>query len=207
MSTQNAKISLKVKTILQESITVKERLKEKCYTDLISKIVDLAVECLKNKGKIMLCGNGGSAADTQHLAAEFVNRFKKERVPLPALALTTDTSIITSIANDYSYSEIFTKQILALGKKEDILIAISTSGNAENVLAAVETAKQIGIKTIALTGKDGGGLKEVADICLIVPSNDTARIQEAHITIGHIICETVEEMVCMLQEMKANTVM
>ncbi|MCD6093985.1 MAG: D-sedoheptulose 7-phosphate isomerase [Candidatus Omnitrophica bacterium] len=195
MSTQNAKISLKVKTILQESITVKERLKEKCYTDLISKIVDLAVECLKNKGKIMLCGNGGSAADTQHLAAEFVNRFKKERVPLPALALTTDTSIITSIANDYSYSEIFTKQILALGKKEDILIAISTSGNAENVLAAVETAKQIGIKTIALTGKDGGGLKEVADICLIVPSNDTARIQEAHITIGHIICETVEEEV------------
>jgi len=195
MSTQNAKISLKVKTILQESIAVKEKLKEKCYTDLISKIVDLAVECLKNKGKIMLCGNGGSAADTQHLAAEFVNRFKKERVPLPALALTTDTSIITSIANDYSYSEIFTKQILALGKKEDILIAISTSGNAENVLAAVETAKQIGIKTIALTGKDGGGLKEVADICLIVPSNDTARIQEAHITIGHIICETVEEEV------------
>ena len=195
MSTQNAKISLKVKTILQESITVKERLKEKCYTDLISKIVDLAVECLKNKGKIMLCGNGGSAADAQHLAAEFVNRFKKERVPLPALALTTDTSIITSIANDYSYSEIFTKQILALGKKEDILIAISTSGNAENVLAAVETAKQIEIKTIALTGKDGGRLKEVADICLIVPSNDTARIQEAHITIGHIICETVEEEV------------
>lgn len=185
----------KIKTILQESIDVKEKFKESHYTDLISKIIELAIQCLQNKGKIMLCGNGGSAADAQHLAAEFVNRFKKERDPLPALALTTDTSIITSIANDYSYSEIFSKQILALGKKEDILIAISTSGQADNVITAVQVAKRLGIKTIALSGKDGGELKEVADICLIVPSDDTARIQEAHITIGHIICEIVEEKI------------
>ena len=184
-----------IQKILGESICIKQKLKENHYIDLISKIIDLTVKCLKNKGKIMLCGNGGSAADAQHLAAEFVNRFKKERAPLPALALTTDTSIITCIANDYSYSEIFSKQILALGKKEDILIAISTSGNAKNVITAVNAAKKIGIKTIALTGKDGGGLKEVADICFIVPSNDTARIQETHITVGHIICEIVEEEV------------
>lgn len=182
-----------IQKVLGENISVKEKLKADSYVDLISKIADLIIGCLQNKGKIMLCGNGGSASDAQHLAAEFVNRFKKERIPLPALALTTDTSILTSIANDYSYSEIFSKQILALGKKEDILIAISTSGKANNVIAAVETAKKIGIKTIGLTGKDGGRLKQTADICLIVPSNDTARIQEAHITIGHIICEIVEE--------------
>ncbi len=185
----------KIQKILEESINVKQKLKESYCTDLISKIIGLIIQCLQNKGKVMLCGNGGSAADAQHLAAEFVNRFKKERKPLPALALTTDTSIITSIANDYSYSEIFSKQILALGKKEDILLAISTSGQADNVITAAQMAKNLGIKTIALSGKDGGKLKEVADICLIVPSDDTAHIQETHITIGHIICEIVEEKI------------
>ncbi|MCK4858974.1 MAG: D-sedoheptulose 7-phosphate isomerase [Candidatus Omnitrophica bacterium] len=185
----------KIQKILEESINVKQKLKESYCTDLISKIIGLIIQCLQNKGKVMLCGNGGSAADAQHLAAEFVNRFKKERKPLPAIALTTDTSIITSIANDYSYSEIFSKQILALGKKEDILLAISTSGQADNVITAAQMAKNLGIKTIALSGKDGGKLKEVADICLIVPSDDTAHIQETHITIGHIICEIVEEKI------------
>ncbi|RKY39590.1 MAG: phosphoheptose isomerase [Candidatus Omnitrophota bacterium] len=184
-----------INRIIEESIETKQRLKEEEYTAIISQIIEVAVLCLRTGNKIILAGNGGSAADAQHLAAEFVNRFRREREPLPALALTTDTSILTSIANDYSYTDVFCKQILALGKEGDVFIAISTSGNADNLIKAVEVADKKRIKTVAFTGKGGGRLKDLVDICLVVPSADTARIQEAHITVGHIICEMVEKKI------------
>lgn len=159
---------------------------------LIEKISQEIIKTLKNNGKIIFCGNGGSAADSQHLAAEFVGRFKKERKAISSLSLTTNTSILTSIANDYSFKEVFSRQIQALGKRGDLLIGISTSGNAENVILAVKTAKKIGIKTIGLTGKNGGKLAEISHLTFIVPSNNTARIQEAHILIGHILAEIAE---------------
>jgi D-sedoheptulose 7-phosphate isomerase len=142
--------------------------------------------------KILFFGNGGSAADAQHLAAEFVNRYIMDRPPLPAIALTTDTSILTSVSNDFSFKEIFAKQLRALGKEGDVAIGISTSGNSPNIVKAFEVAKEMGIKTVALTGSDGGDLAKMADISLVVPSTSTPRIQEAHILIGHILCEMVE---------------
>ncbi len=141
---------------------------------------------------VFLFGNGGSAADAQHLAAEFVNRFIMDRPPLPAIALTTDTSIMTSISNDAAFDEIFAKQLRALGKKGDIAIGISTSGKSGNVLKGFEVAAEMGMKMIALTGNDGGPLAKMADISLTVPSTSTPRIQEAHILIGHVLCEMVE---------------
>ena len=140
----------------------------------------------------MLCGNGGSAADSQHLAAEFTGRFIKDRPPIAAVALSTDTSALTCIANDYSFNEIFARQVQDLGKAGDCLIAISTSGNSGNVLAAVAAAKSLGISTIGLLGRDGGKLKAQCDIAIVVPSQVTARIQEAHILIGHSLCGAVE---------------
>ena len=140
----------------------------------------------------MLCGNGGSAADSQHLAAEFTGRFSKDRPPIAAVALSTDTSALTCIGNDYSFNDIFARQVLALGKAGDCLIAISTSGNSGNVLAAVAAAKSLGISTIGLLGRDGGKLKAQCDISIVVPSQVTARIQEAHILIGHSLCGAVE---------------
>jgi D-sedoheptulose 7-phosphate isomerase len=142
---------------------------------------------------VILFGNGGSAADAQHIAAEFVGRFKLERQGLPAISLTTNTSIITSIANDYGYEEIFSRQLEGLASDNDIVIGISTSGNARNVIAGLLEAKKMGVKTVALTGSGGGELAKVADISLVVPSDNTPRIQEAHIVIGHIICELAEE--------------
>jgi D-sedoheptulose 7-phosphate isomerase len=142
--------------------------------------------------KLMLCGNGGSAADAQHIAAEFVNRFELERPPLPAVALTTDTSVITSIGNDYSFRDIFSKQIKAIGVEGDVLLAISTSGNSENILAAAIDATNLGIYTIGLTGNDGGELKSLVDVSLNVKSNSTPRIQESHILVGHILCQLVD---------------
>ena len=141
----------------------------------------------------MLCGNGGSAADSQHLAAEFTGRFIKDRPPIAAIALSTDTSALTCIANDYSFEAIFARQVQAIGKPGDCLIAISTSGNSGNVLAAVAAAKAIGITCIGLLGRDGGKLKSVCDISIVVPSQVTARIQEAHILIGHSLCGAVEQ--------------
>ena len=151
-------------------------------------------ECFNSGGKLLIIGNGGSAADAQHLAAEFVNRFQIERPPLPAIALTTDTSILTSIGNDYDFEQIFSKQIKALGKEGDLLLAISTSGDSANVVKAVEAARAMGIKTVALTGKGGGELSGVADIGINVSSQVTARVQEVHITVCHIICELVDHM-------------
>jgi len=155
--------------------------------------VEAIIKSLRGRGKILLCGNGGSAADCQHIAAEFTGRFVKDRPPIAAISLTTDTSALTCISNDYSYVDIFSRQLNALGRNGDCLIAISTSGNSENVLKAVNEAREIGIFTIGLLGKDGGRLASICDLPLIVPSSVTARIQEAHILIGHSICEMVEK--------------
>ena len=158
----------------------------------ISQAIDTCVQSLQKGGKLMLCGNGGSAADSQHLAAEFTGRFIKDRPPIAAVALSTDTSALTCIGNDYSFNDIFARQVQALGKAGDCLIAISTSGNSGNVLAAVAAAKSLGISTIGLLGRDGGKLKAQCDVSIVVPSQVTARIQEAHILIGHSLCGAVE---------------
>ena len=183
---------VKIAELIKESIKVKEDLLSPKNIKLIGEISQEVVKTLKKGGKILFCGNGGSAADSQHLAAEFVGRFKKERKAIPALSLTTNTSILTAISNDYSFENVFSRQVQALGKKGDLLIGISTSGNAENVILAVKAAKKIGIKTVGLSGKRGGKLVKISDISFVVPSNDTARIQEAHILIGHILAEIAE---------------
>jgi len=174
-----------------ESARIKTEFFEK-NVDLIDTAIKTVTSSFKSEGKLLIAGNGGSAADAQHIAAEFVNRFFLERKPLPAIALTTDSSILTSIGNDYSFDEIFSKQIEALGKNGDIFLAISTSGNSKNVIKAAFTASNIGIKTIGLTGNDGGQLAKMVDININVASNVTARIQEVHITFAHILCEFVE---------------
>ena len=158
----------------------------------IVKIVDIITEALKGGNKLLLFGNGGSAADAQHLAAEFVNRFIIERPPLPAIALSTDTSVITSIGNDYEFSEIFAKQIRAIGQAGDVAWGISTSGSSANVIKAFEAAKKLNMITIALTGKDGGRAEKICDYSLNVASNSVPRIQEVHITVGHVICQLVD---------------
>ena len=158
----------------------------------IVEIVDALTLALKRRNKILILGNGGSAADAQHLAAEFVNRFMIERPPLAAMALSTDTSVITSIGNDYDFSEIFSKQIRALGQEGDVAWGISTSGNSPNVVKALETANKMKLVTIGLTGKDGGAIAGTVDYWLNVSSNSTPRIQEVHITVGHVICEMVD---------------
>ena len=147
---------------------------------------------LKKGGKILLFGNGGSAADAQHLAAEFVNRFKIERPPLAALALTTDTSILTSIANDYDFLEVFAKQVRALGRPGDLALGLSTSGNSANVVEALHAARQLGLATLALSGGEGGPVAAAAELAIVVPSRSTPRIQEVHITIGHVLCDLVD---------------
>ncbi|MCX5906221.1 MAG: D-sedoheptulose 7-phosphate isomerase [Deltaproteobacteria bacterium] len=161
---------------------------------VLRKVVKVVTEAFKAGNKVLLFGNGGSAADAQHIAAEFVNRFLIERPPLPAIALTTDTSILTSISNDYGYVDIFAKQLKALGREGDVAIGISTSGAAANVLKAIKQAKDMGMKTIGLTGGDGGELAKMVDIALVVDSPLTPRIQETHITIGHVICEMVDRL-------------
>lgn len=158
----------------------------------IEEASNLIKKSLKTGGTIYWCGNGGSAADSQHIAAEFVGRFKKDRKPLKSLALTTDTSVLTCVANDYSYEEIFSRQIKAFGKKGDVLVAITTSGKSKNIINALIQAKKMKIKTIGLLGKDGGKCKDYCDISIIVPSKVTARIQETHILIEHLLCELVE---------------
>jgi D-sedoheptulose 7-phosphate isomerase len=152
------------------------------------------VRCFENGGKVLIFGNGGSAADSQHIAAEFTNRFKMERPPLPALALTTDTSALTAIGNDYSFDEVFNKQLKALGNENDIAWGISTSGNSTNVLSALRSAGRQGMTTIGFTGKDGGLMRGLCDHLLISPSECTPRIQEIHIAAAHIICELVDEI-------------
>ncbi|WP_456374022.1 D-sedoheptulose 7-phosphate isomerase [Methanocaldococcus sp.] len=181
-----------MKKYFEESANVKLKFIEE-NEEKLEKAIKIILEALKKGNKILICGNGGSAADSQHFAAEIVGRFKLERKGFPAIALTTDTSILTAIGNDYGFEKIFERQVEALGKKEDVLIGISTSGNSENVIRAVNKAKEMGIYTIGLLGKGGGKLKDIVDLALIVPSNDTARIQECHLTIYHVICEEVEK--------------
>jgi D-sedoheptulose 7-phosphate isomerase len=182
-----------IKKRLQESIEVKYLLQSDDYIQLISQIANEIVATFRQGGKIILFGNGGSAADAQHLACELVGRFMKERKGLPAIALTVNTSILTAVANDYGYEKIFIRQLEALARPGDLVIGISTSGNAKNVNEALAFAKQEKLKTIGLTGGTGGTLANLVDICLIIPSKNTPRIQEAHITIGHILCELVED--------------
>jgi D-sedoheptulose 7-phosphate isomerase len=189
----------KIKDIFLESIQVKEELLHTAISQIID-ITELVVGCLKKDGKVILFGNGGSASDSQHIAAELIGRFKKDRIALPAISLNANTAVLTSLANDYGYEAIFAKQIEALGRKSDVAIGISTSGKAKNVISGIRQAKKLGLKTIILTGGDGGELAKLADISLIVPSSVTARIQEAHITIGHIICELIEEAFCQDQK-------
>jgi len=160
----------------------------------LQQAIGLVTAALRDGHKLLLFGNGGSAADAQHIAAEFVNRFKIERTPLPAIALTTDTSALTSIANDYGYVQVFSKQVQALGRPGDVALAISTSGNAPNVLRAVAACRRNGVRTIALTGGGGGKLAGAADLVLCVAgTSETARIQETHILVGHVICELVDQ--------------
>jgi D-sedoheptulose 7-phosphate isomerase len=177
--------------IFRESCHTKESFLNENLARIVA-AVEAVTAALKAGNKILLFGNGGSAADAQHLAAEFVNRFVIERPPLPAVALTTDTSVITSIGNDYDFSEIFSKQIRAIGQRGDIAWGMSTSGTSVNVVKALEAAKKIGMVTIGLTGRDGGDVARIADHALIVSSTSTPRIQEAHITAGHVICEMVD---------------
>lgn len=186
------KMKDKIKDIIEESIGVKKDV-IKSQLDAIEKATSAIISTLRVRGKVILFGNGGSAADSQHIAAELVGKFLKERKALPAIALTTNTSILTAIGNDYSYAQTFARQLDALAEKKDIAIGISTSGKAANVIEAIKLANRKDITTIALTGGDGGGLAKIAKISIIVPSKVTPRIQEAHITIGHIICQLVED--------------
>ena len=161
-------------------------------TDDIAKISSLCINSIRSGGKILIFGNGGSAADAQHIAAELVGRYKSKRKGLPAIALTTDTSALTSIGNDFGYDQIFQRQIEALVKPEDILIGISTSGNSLNVLSGLKLAKKLGCKTIGLSGNNGGDMNKICDINIVVPASDTPRIQEMHILIGHTLCHLIE---------------
>ncbi len=162
------------------------------HLDGLTAAARLLAKAFQNGRKVLIFGNGGSAADAQHLAAEFVNRFQIERPPLAAVALTTDTSILTAIGNDYDFSDIFVKQIKALGQPEDVAWGISTSGNSPNVIKALQAARQAGLHTLAVTGRDGGKMATLADIAIIVPSPETPRIQEVHLAIGHIIVDLVD---------------
>ncbi len=179
--------------IFRESADLKLRF-AKQNTEALIQTVKAIVEAFKAGNKVLLFGNGGSAADAQHIAGEFVNRFLIERPPLPAIALTTDSSVLTSISNDYGYAESFAKQVKALGKEGDVAIGISTSGTAANVIKAVRVAREMGMKTVGLTGGDGGDLAKAVDIAMIVDSRTVPRIQEVHITAGHVICGMVDQM-------------
>jgi D-sedoheptulose 7-phosphate isomerase len=184
----------KIKNLIQASIAVKqELLKNEALLETISAVVDVIAKALQGPGRIYFCGNGGSAADAQHLAAEFSGRFYKDRRALPAEALHCNTSYLTAVANDYSFDVVYSRIIDGIGQKGDVLLGLSTSGNSANIVKAFEVAKEKGIATVAFTGLSGGTLKSVSDYLLNVPSADTPRIQESHILIGHIICQLVEE--------------
>ncbi len=182
-----------VKDILNESIRVKKKIvDDPSLLSQINQVSSLIVEAYRKKKKVLLFGNGGSAADAQHIAGELVNRLHLEREALPAIALTTDSSVLTSIANDYDYSRIFARQVEALASQGDVVIGISTSGGSLNVIEAIRAAKEKGAKTVGFTGKEGGKLAELVDFVISVPSDETPRVQESHITILHIICCLVE---------------
>jgi len=184
----------RVKQLFNASIETKIRSLE-LLTEPVLHAADAMVKSLLSDGKILACGNGGSAGDSQHFSAEMLNRFERERPPLPAIALTTDTSTLTSISNDYSYNEVFSKQVRALGRSGDVLLAISTSGNSQNVIEAMKVAQQRGLPIVALTGKNGGAMREMlrdTDVEICVPSNVTARIQEVHLLVIHCLCDLID---------------
>jgi len=185
------KMKQKILQIIDDSIAVKE--KSRSLSGVIEKIARVIIKCYRAGGKVVVFGNGGSAADAQHIATELVSRFEKERKSLNAIALTTNTSAITAIANDYSFGKIFSRQVESTVEKKDVVIAISTSGNSKNVIDGAKQSKKQGAVVVGFTGSDGGKIKSVCDITLKVPSNITARIQEVHITVGHIICKLVED--------------
>jgi len=190
-------LEARIEALFNASISVK-RASVPALKSPIAKASKLIVQSLKNQGKILTCGNGGSAADAQHFSSELLNRFERERVGLAAIALTTDSSTLTSIANDYVYEQIFSKQILALGNKSDVLIAITTSGNSANVCAAITASHQKGMSVIALSGKDGGKLPTVLqnnDVEIRVPSQSTARIQEVHLVVLHCLCDLIDRQI------------
>ena len=178
--------------IFEESAQVKVKFGA-ANADKIIEVVQLIAQAFREGKKVILFGNGGSATDASHIAAEFVNRFLMERPPLPAIALNTDTAVLTSISNDYDYSQVFSKQLAALGHEGDVVIGISTSGNSVNVIKAIDVAKKNGMKTVVLTGGTGGKMAAIADYTFIVQTKVTARVQETHITLGHIICQMVDE--------------
>ena len=185
-----------MQNIILESLKQSVEVKTKTIQSSIASIIkgaDLFAGCLASGHKILIFGNGGSAADAQHIAAEYVNRFNVERSPLAAIALTTDTSVLTSIGNDYHFDEIFSRQVQALGRKDDIAWGISTSGNSRNVIHAIQAAKETGLQTVGMTGR-GGKLAECSDLIYTVDSDVTARIQETHITIAHILCDLVDRI-------------
>ncbi len=190
---KKSELKRKILEISQNSRKIQERFIE-LEIDKILEVVFLTKKVLSKGGKLLIFGNGGSAADAQHLAAELVNRFKKDRTPLPAIALTTDTSILTAIGNDYDFSQIFSKQIIALGKKGDIALGISTSGKSSNVINALKVAKEGQLYTIGLSGGDGGLMKDYCDYLILVPSDETPRIQEGHLLFLHLFSELLEEM-------------
>lgn len=184
----------RVKQLFDASIDTKQRARD-ALAPAIVRAARLMTDSLKSGGKILSCGNGGSAADAQHFAAELLNRFEKERPPLAAVALTTDSSTLTSIANDYSYDEVFSKQVSGLGRKGDVLFAISTSGNSGNVMRAVETAHKQGVAVVALTGRDGGEIGAALnddDVEIRVPAESTARVQEVHLLVLHCLCDLID---------------
>jgi len=187
-----------MKNYIKEQIKLSYETKQTIYQDedLLNKIVDVAQKCVelyRGDKKTILAGNGGSAADAQHIAAELVGRYGFDRPSIPSLALTTDTSNLTAIGNDYGYDKVFSRQLEGMGQDGDIFIGISTSGNSKNILNAFDSAREKNIFTVALVGKDGGEMAKKADIALIVPSNSTPRIQESHILIGHILCDIIEK--------------
>jgi len=187
-----------MKNYIKDQIKKSYETKQVIYEneDLINKIEDVAKKCValyRTDKKTILAGNGGSAADAQHIAAELVGRYGFDRPSIPSLALTTDTSNLTAIGNDYGYDQVFSRQLEGMGQEGDIFIGISTSGNSVNIIKAFESAKKKGIMTVALTGRDGGEMAKSADIALVIPSNSTPRIQESHILIGHIICDIIEQ--------------
>ena len=182
----------RIKDSLYSSADLKRTVADTLSGDILEAANRIKV-CLKKGGKLILMGNGGSAGDSQHIAAELIGRFKKERKAIPAIALTVDTSSLTALGNDYGFETIFERQLEALAQKNDAVVGISTSGNSENVVRALKKANALGAETIGLLGNNGGKIKEIANLSIVIPSNDTARIQEVHITIGHIICELIEE--------------
>lgn len=183
-----------IQHIIEDSIATKQAIVSgQTLMQTVGKIADAITACYRNGGKVLFCGNGGSAADAQHLAAELSGRFYFDRPPLDAEALHVNSSYVTAVANDYSYNEIYSRYVNGVGKKGDVLIGISTSGNSENILRALTVAKNKGMVTVAMTGESGGKMKDLVDFLLNVPSTDTPRIQESHIMLGHIFCQIVEE--------------